>query len=196
MTQPLYNDLHVLVEFPDDTSYFEENDIGYPSFESEDNGARYVPQRDYIEHFKKDPAPNSCFRPLCWPESQSYLPGGDADSDSADDSIKALNECINDEKGLADFGPNSVWVPLCNLPDDTMVYMPPQSERPELPHSPKQYLTAMTFRLGNIMGLIIGYNGKERFSQRQHKIIADRAARIEAVCRDLDALDQEPDAKR
>ena len=66
--QQLHDDLYVLVEFPDDTSYFEENDIGYPSFNSEDNGARYVPQRDYIEHFKKDPAPNSCFRPLCWPE--------------------------------------------------------------------------------------------------------------------------------
>ena len=163
--QQLHDDLYVLVEFPDDTSYFEENDIGYPSFNSEDNGARYVPQRDYIEHFKKDPAPNSCFRPLCWPESQSYLPGGDADSDSADDSVKALNECINDEKGLADFGPNSVWTPLCNLPDDTVADMPPQNERPEHPHSPKQYLTAMPLRLGNIMGLIIRYNRMERFSQ-------------------------------
>ena len=38
--QQLHDDLYVLVEFPDDTSYFEENDIGYPSFNSEDNGAR------------------------------------------------------------------------------------------------------------------------------------------------------------
>lgn len=44
---------YVLVEFPDDASYFEENDIGYPSFGSEDNGARYVPEYDYIRHFQK-----------------------------------------------------------------------------------------------------------------------------------------------
>ena len=43
MKRQLCNGLYVLVEFPDDASYFEENDIGYSSFESEDNGARYVP---------------------------------------------------------------------------------------------------------------------------------------------------------
>lgn len=101
---------YVLVEFPDDISYFEENDIGYPCFGSEDNGARYVPEYDYIRHFKKDPAPNSCFRPLRWPESQPYL-----FPDEPNESIDALNEPINDEKGLADFGEQAVWVPLCNI---------------------------------------------------------------------------------
>lgn len=101
---------YVLIEFPDDTSYFEDNGIGYPSFESEDNGARYVPEYDYIRHFKKDPAPNSCFRPLRWPESQPYL-----FPDEPNDAIDTLNEPIGDEKGIADFGEQAVWVPLCNL---------------------------------------------------------------------------------
>ena len=108
--QQLHDNLYVLVEFPEDASYFEENDIGYPSFNSEDNGARYVPQRDYIRHFKKDPIPSSCFRPLRWPESQTYL-----FSDEPNDAVDALNESINDEKGIADFGYQAVWVPLCLL---------------------------------------------------------------------------------
>lgn len=108
-------DLYVLVEFPDDISYFEQNEIGYPSFESRDNGARYVSEYDYIEHFKKNPAPSSYFKPLCWPKSQSYLPDDNYDGDPAGDSIRALNECINDEKGIGDFGEQAVWVPLCNL---------------------------------------------------------------------------------
>lgn len=110
--QPLHDNLYVLVEFPEDSSYFEENDIGYPSFGSEDNGARYVPQRDYIDHFKKDPVPSSCFRPLRWPESQPYL-----FPDESNESIDALNEPIGDEKGLEDFGEQAVWAPFCNLPN-------------------------------------------------------------------------------
>lgn len=104
------NDLYVLVEFPEDSSYFEENGIGYPSFNSGDNGARYVPQRNYIDHFKKNPAPNSCFRPLRWPESQPYL-----FPDEPNESVDALCEPVSDEKGLADFGEQAVWVPLCLL---------------------------------------------------------------------------------
>ena len=91
--QRLRDNLYVLVEFPEDSSYFEENDIGYPSFNSEDNGARYVPQRNYIDHFKKDPEPN--------------------------DQVDTLNEPISDEKGLADFGEQAVWVPFCNIKKPT-----------------------------------------------------------------------------
>ena len=40
--QTWHEDLYVLAEFPDDTTYFEENDIGYPSFGSEDNGASTI----------------------------------------------------------------------------------------------------------------------------------------------------------
>ena len=52
--QTWHEHLYVLVEFPDDATYFEENDIGYPSFESEDNGARYVSEYDYIQRFEQD----------------------------------------------------------------------------------------------------------------------------------------------
>lgn len=114
MMQRLRDNLYVLVEFPEDSSYFEENDIGYPSFNSEDNGARYVPQRNYIDHFKKDPEPNNCFRPFRWPESQSYL-----FPDEPNDQADTLNEPISDEKGLADFGEQAVWVPFCNIKKPT-----------------------------------------------------------------------------
>lgn len=101
---------YVLVEFPDDASYFEENDIGYPSFGSEDNGARYVPEYDYIRHFQKTPAGNAYYKPLCWPESQPYL-----FPDEPNESADAPCEPVSDEKGTADFGEQAVWVPLCHL---------------------------------------------------------------------------------
>lgn len=110
-----HDDLYVLVEFPDDATYFEENNIGYPTFESEDNGARYVPEYDYIQQFEKAPPANAYFKPVQWPESQQYLPDEEYNGDPAGDSIQALNECINDEKGRTDFGEQAVWVPMHNL---------------------------------------------------------------------------------
>lgn len=110
--QEWHGNRFVLVEFPEDTSYFEEKYIGYPSFESMDNGARYVPEYDYIEHLKKQPEPSLCFKPLRWPESQLYL-----FPDEPNDSIDSLNEPIKDECGIEDYGENAVWVPLCNLKD-------------------------------------------------------------------------------
>ena len=108
--QTWHEELYVLAEFPEDSSYFEENAIGYPSFNSEDNGARYVPEYDYIRHFHKDPAENAYYKPLRWPESQPYL-----FPDEPNESIDALNEPVQDEKGIADFGEQAVWVPLCHL---------------------------------------------------------------------------------
>lgn len=108
--QTWHEHLYVLVEFPDDATYFEENDIGYPSFESEDNGARYVSEYDYIQRFEQDPPANAYFKPVQWPESQPHL-----FPDEPNESTDALCEAINDEKGRADFGEQAVWVPLCNL---------------------------------------------------------------------------------
>ena len=108
--QSLYDDLYVLVEFPDDASYFEENNIGYPSFKSKDNGARYVPEYEYIAYFKKNPLAGDCFKPVQWPESQPYL-----FPDEPDETVGALCEAIDDEKGRTDFGEQAVWVPLCML---------------------------------------------------------------------------------
>lgn len=112
--QTWHEDLYVLVEFPDDASYFEENDIGYPSFDSKDNGARYVPEYDYIRHFHKDPAEIAYYKPLRWPESQLYL-----FPDEPNDAVDALNEPVQDETGLAHFGEQAVWVPLCNIKTTT-----------------------------------------------------------------------------
>ena len=98
---------YVLVEFPEDASYFEENNIGYPCFNSEDNGARYVSEEEYTKHFQCEPQPNSYFQPVMWPESQEYL-------FDDDEQIAGLCEPVTaDEKALADFGSSSIWVPLC-----------------------------------------------------------------------------------
>lgn len=104
MIQQLRDNLYVLVEFPEDSSFFEENDIGYPSFESEDNGARYVPYEEYVRYYENQPQANACYKPLRWPDSQPYL-----------FPVGALSESISDEKGLADFGEQAVWVPLCKI---------------------------------------------------------------------------------
>ena len=84
--------------------------LGYPSTEARNSNARYIPEYEYIQIFKKDPESDSYFEPVCWPKSQKYMLDEDGN-----DSIAALNELINDEKGLEDFGENAIWVPLCNL---------------------------------------------------------------------------------
>lgn len=97
-----WSDNYVLIQFPENASHFEDNDIGYPCFDSDDNGARYVPERDYVGHFKKAPASENLFKPLCWPESQAYL-------ECPDERCEAI---LSDEKSLEDFGPSAVWVPV------------------------------------------------------------------------------------
>lgn len=96
--------LYVLARFPDDTSELEERYIGYPCFTDEDNGARYVSEYEYIEHFKRTRHDRSCFKAVRWPESQVYLPGGDLHTE---DCRPILNEL-----GIEDFGENAVWVPV------------------------------------------------------------------------------------
>lgn len=97
---------YVLVRFPEDTFPFEEKEIGYPSFKSEDNGARYVPEAEYIREFGKSPDTNQYYCLVQWPESQEYMD---------DSSTDTLNEAIQDEKGLEDFGSSAMWVPLCGI---------------------------------------------------------------------------------
>lgn len=103
----VYN--YVLVRFPEDSSYFENEEIGYPCFNSEDNGARYVPEEDYTRHFRKPPAPGSLFRPVVWPESQGYLHCPDP----------RCEVIIADEKALTDFGSSAVWAPVGLLGSQT-----------------------------------------------------------------------------
>ena len=94
---------YVLVEYPEDTSCFEQEEIGYPSWESQDNGARYVPLYDYIRQFGKSPDPTHCYRPICWPDSQRYMEETGPD---------AHCELIQDEAALEKFGSSALWVPL------------------------------------------------------------------------------------
>lgn len=97
---------YVLVEHPENTSYFEQNKIGYPSWEGQDNGARYVLQPDYIRQFGKSPDPANCYLPVCWPDSQKYLEETEPD---------ARCELIQDEIAMELFGSAALWVPLCML---------------------------------------------------------------------------------
>ena len=91
--------LYVLVEFPEGASSFEESGTGYPSWNSGDNGARYVPEEEYIRVFGKSPEPEKCYRAVCWPDSQKYIG-------------KEEYELIQDEDGMRDFGTSAYWVPL------------------------------------------------------------------------------------
>ena len=101
-------DNYVLVEHPEDSSHFEVEEIGYPCFKSEDNGARYVLERDYIKHFQKDPTQDRLFRLLMWPESQDFLEHDD----------ERCEVVVADEKALEDFGSSAIWVPVTLLNKD------------------------------------------------------------------------------
>lgn len=109
-----WSESYTLVDNPEEVDRLPD-DLGYPCCESQNSNARYIPEYDYIRIFGEDPEPNSYFEPVCWPESQKYMPDVKDDGDSAGDSNQLLNELINDEKGIADFGPSAMWVPFCNL---------------------------------------------------------------------------------
>lgn len=97
-------DLYVLVQYPEDAGYFEENNIGYPSYKSEDNGARYVSQDHYLKFFVKEPGAAQLYKPVCWPEIQEL---------QEDPEFETYSEIISDETGLEDFGPSAYWIPRC-----------------------------------------------------------------------------------
>lgn len=97
---------YVLVEYPEDASCFEQKEIGYPSWNSQDNGARYVSQYDYIRQFGKSPDSAHCYRAVCWPDSQKYFEENRPD---------AHCELIQDEAALNMFGSSALWVPICML---------------------------------------------------------------------------------
>ncbi len=99
-------DLYVLVQYPEDAGYFEENNIGYPSYKSEDNGARYVPQDHYIKFFVKEPDAAQLHKPVYWPEIQEL---------QEDPEFETYAQLINDEKGLEAFGGSACWIPSSHL---------------------------------------------------------------------------------
>lgn len=95
--------LFALVQYPMDTSYFEENNIGYPSADFQNSQARYVHESDYLYVYGKQPDDSILFKPVCWPQSQDLFD---------DPTYESYTELIQDEKGLKDFGPSAYWVPL------------------------------------------------------------------------------------
>lgn len=97
---------YVLVEFPEDPSFFKEHELGYLSFNREDNGAIYVPEHIYRSHFGKEPQANSLYRPIQWSESQEYF-------DLAPEAAALCEPIEADAKSLEVFGSLSIWVPLC-----------------------------------------------------------------------------------
>lgn len=94
---------YVLVHFPKDTSYFHDNQLGYPTIENEDSNALYIPEHQYIRYFGHRPDETELFVPIRWPESQEVMD---------DPKHETYTELINDEKGLKDFGPAAYWAPL------------------------------------------------------------------------------------
>lgn len=95
-----WSNLFVRVSFPEDSRYFEQEDIGYPCFNTGDNGARYVLECEYIRFFKKTPDKGKYFSPVAWPDAQKYM----------DNPL--CEAIIGDEKGLKKFGSSSFWVPV------------------------------------------------------------------------------------
>lgn len=100
---------YALVKFPIDSSFFEQHNIGYPSYNHDDNGARYVPEHIYKAHFGREPHVHSLFEPIQWPDSQKFF-----DLKAENESIFELCEPIDaDFDALRDFGDTAIWVPIC-----------------------------------------------------------------------------------
>ena len=93
------NNTYALVEFPDDGTYFEQEEIGYPIFDREDNGARLVPEYEYMLQYGRTPDREKCYRAVEWPASQQFI---------------GNEECmlINDDEVLELFGSSAYWVPV------------------------------------------------------------------------------------
>lgn len=93
------NNTYAMVEFPDDGTYFEQEEIGYPVFDREDNGARLVPEYEYMLQYGRTPDREKCYRAVEWPASQQFI---------------GNEECllVNDDEGLERFGSSAYWVPV------------------------------------------------------------------------------------
>ncbi|MFR9592460.1 MAG: hypothetical protein SNG27_08710, partial [Rikenellaceae bacterium] len=97
---------YVLVEHPEDYSMFEESEIGFDCYNSDDNGARYVPEHLYIAHFDKEPEDKQIYLPIGWPESHAYLEWEHTDPDKF-----TRCEYINPADPVLELGCNALFVP-------------------------------------------------------------------------------------
>lgn len=98
---------YVLVEYPEDSKFFSDCEVGYDCYSSEDNGAMYVPEHFYKAHTGTEPGAKKLFIPVTWPESQEYL-----ELQHTSESTYELCEFIEHGKAFDDFGSQAIWVPF------------------------------------------------------------------------------------
>lgn len=100
-----WSDAYVLLQYPEDASYFHDNDVGFPCTISQDPTARYISEHSYIEQFSSSPNENTYYKPITLPESRGFV-------------LETFNDdCqhITDEHGIETFGLEAIWVPLSLL---------------------------------------------------------------------------------
>lgn len=98
----------VLVEYPEDSKFFSDCEVGYDCYGSEDNGAMYVPEHFYTAHTGTEPDANKLFIPVTWPDSQEYF-----ELQYENETQYELCEPIEHGKAFDNFGSQAIWVPLC-----------------------------------------------------------------------------------
>ncbi|MFI3293849.1 MAG: hypothetical protein SNI70_10080 [Rikenellaceae bacterium] len=96
---------YVLVEHSE-SSFFEKHEVGFESYQSDDNGARYIPEHLYIAHFDKNPKAKQIYLPIGWPESQIYL-----EWEHTAPKKFARCEYINPADTVLDLGNDALFVP-------------------------------------------------------------------------------------
>lgn len=97
----------VLVEYPEDSKFYADCEVGYDCYSSEDNGAMFIPEHFYIAHTGTEPDADKLVIPVTWPESQEYF-----ELQYEKESIFELCEPIEYGKAFDDFSSQSIWVPL------------------------------------------------------------------------------------
>lgn len=103
----------VLVEYPEDSKFYADCEVGYDSYSSEDNGAMFIPEHFYIAHTGTEPDANKIHIPVTWPDSQEYF-----ELQYEKESIFELCEPIEHGKAFGDFGSQAIWVPLCLIKNE------------------------------------------------------------------------------
>ena len=97
----------VKVEHPDDSKFYSKCEIGYDCYNSEDNGAMYVPENFFKAHENKEPHNSRIYFPVQWPESQQYFELQHTSKKKFD-----LCEPIEHGKAFEEFSSQAIWVPL------------------------------------------------------------------------------------
>ena len=97
----------VLVEYPEESKFYADCEVGYDCYNSEDNGAMYVPEHFYTAHTGTEPDTNKLVIPVTWPDSQEYF-----ELQYENEAQYELCEPIEHGKAFDDFGSQAIWVPL------------------------------------------------------------------------------------